>query len=87
MWIYAQYIISGCMDELAWYRNVWKYKVVRQKLLKRAPNRMSEDRCQRNQCIFWSSRYTAYSFETKLEEKMDRWMYLNELNEKIQAQK
>ena len=25
--------------------------------------------------------------ETRLEEKMERWMYLNELNEKIQAQK
>ena len=25
--------------------------------------------------------------EARLEEKMERWMYLNELNEKIQAQK
>ena len=25
--------------------------------------------------------------EAKLEEKMERWMYLTELNEKIQAQK
>ena len=37
--------------------------------------------------IYMEDAEQSDTLEARLEEKMERWMYLNELNEKIQAQK